>query len=666
MQFHLNGYRPGDPFVSEASQEAKAGAQSDVLPEQVDVLIVGCGPAGLTLAAQLSAFPDITTRIVEQKDGPLQLGQADGIACRTMEMFEAFGFSERVLKEACWINEVTFWKPDESRPENIIRHSRVQDAEDGLSEFPHVVLNQARVHDFYLDVMRNSPSRLEPDYSRRLLDVKIDPDSTDYPVTVRLQRLDPQHKDEVEAVKARYLVGCDGARSAVRTSIGKELVGDSANQAWGVMDVLAVTDFPDIRFKAVIQSAGEGNALIIPREGGYLVRIYVELDKLNENERIISRSITCDHVIAAAQRILRPYTLEVKEVPWWSVYEIGQRICDRYDDLPAQEAGSRSPHVFIAGDACHTHSPKAGQGMNFSMQDTFNLGWKLVSVLRKQCVPELLHTYSAERQSVAQELIDFDREFARMFSDRPVQAGSSGSKLNEGIDQQGIDPEEFRKYFITHGRFTAGIGTHYRPSIICGESNHQHLAAGFTIGMRFHSAPVIRVADAMRVHLGHVGKADGRWRLYVFGGADDPVSSSSGIGKLCAFLEDSPDSPVRKFTPRGGDIDSVFDVRAIFQQGHQDLALEKLPELLLPCKGRYGLRDYEKAFCADSRNGEDIYGLRGINRMEGCIVVVRPDQYVAHVLPLSAHRNLSEFFDVFMLEQSRMRSSADKNAGSGM
>ena len=84
------------------------------LPAEVDVLIIGCGPAGLTLAAQLAAFPEINTRIVEQKSGPLLLGQADGIACRTVEMFHAFGFSERLLKEAYWINETTFWKPDDS------------------------------------------------------------------------------------------------------------------------------------------------------------------------------------------------------------------------------------------------------------------------------------------------------------------------------------------------------------------------------------------------------------------------------------------------------------------------------------------------------------------------------------------------------------------------
>jgi 2-polyprenyl-6-methoxyphenol hydroxylase-like FAD-dependent oxidoreductase len=637
MQFHLDGFRPGDPRIAPAS--AQAAGRGDAAPAQVDVLIVGCGPAGLTLAAQMTSFPDISTCIVEQKDGPLQLGQADGIACRTMEMFEAFGFAERVLAEACWINEVTFWKPDEAQPGRIVRHGRVQDTEDGLSEFPHVVLNQARVHDFYLDVMRHSPSRLAPHYSRRVLDVTVDRAAADFPVTARLERTDAAHAGQVETVRARYVVGCDGARSAVRKAIGRQLVGDSANQAWGVMDVLAVTDFPDIRYKVAVQSP-HGNLLVIPREGGYLVRLYVEMDKLGDEERVASRQITIEQLVAAAQRILQPYTLQVKEVPWWSVYEIGQRICDKYDDVPSAEVASTLPRVFIAGDACHTHSPKAGQGMNFSMQDSFNLGWKLAAVLRGQCAPELLHTYSAERQVVAQELIDFDREWAKMFSDRPSQ-GDAGV---------GVDPKEFQRYFERHARFTAGMGTHYKPSVICGDASHQRLATGFVVGTRFHSAPVVRITDARPLQLGHAGKADGRWRLYAFAGAGDAaVDARGGVRALCGFLENSPDSPVRRYTRPGRDIDAVFDLRAIFQQEHRALAIETMPALLLPRKGRHGLPDYEKVFAPDLKNGADIFDLRGIDRRQGALVVVRPDQYVAHVLPLDAHQPLAAFFAGFML-----------------
>ena len=347
MQFHLNGFEPGDPEVFDPSERYPASGAQGSLPDEVDVLIVGCGPAGLTLAAQLSAFPDVKTCIVEQKPGRMLRGQADGIACRTMEMFHAFGFSERVLKEACWINETTFWKADDRQPARIIRSAWIQDVEDGLSEFPHVVLNQARVHDFYLDVMRRSASKLEPYYARRVVAVETAMRGGNAPqrATVTLERLDAGHEGQTETVKARYVVGCDGARSTVRTSIGRELEGDSANHAWGVMDVLGVTDFPDIRCKCVIQSAQEGSMLVIPREGGYLVRLYVELGKLDIGERVASRNITLDTLIAKAQRILEPYQFQAKEVPWWSVYEIGQRLTDKFDDVPDEETGTRLPSV---------------------------------------------------------------------------------------------------------------------------------------------------------------------------------------------------------------------------------------------------------------------------------------------------------------------------------
>ena len=90
-------------------------------------------------------------------------------------------------------------------------------------------------------------------------------------------------------------------------------------------------------------------------------------------------------------------------------------------------------------------------------------------------------------------------------------------------------------------------------------------------------------------------------------------------------------------------------MRAIFQQEHGTLDLNSMPTLLLPRKGRYGLADYEKMFCPDLKSGNDIFYMRGIDRTQGCMVVVRPDQYVAHVLPLDAHAELAAFFDGFML-----------------
>jgi 2-polyprenyl-6-methoxyphenol hydroxylase-like FAD-dependent oxidoreductase len=502
-----------------------------------------------------------------------------------------------------------------------------------------VILNQARVHDFYLETMQRSSSRLVPHYHRRLAGLERQPDSdagaSDHPVTVQFERQDAGHQGEVETIRARYVVGCDGARSGVRQSIGLALKGDSANHAWGVMDVLVVTDFPDVRFKALIQSADEGSILIIPREGGYLVRLYVELDKLNPNERVSSRNITIEQLIAAAKRIFHPYTLDVKEVAWWSVYEIGQRLCDRFDDLQEADISTRLPRIFIAGDACHTHSPKAGQGMNVSMQDAFNLGWKLAAVLQGRSPASLLHTYSAERHAVAKELIDFDREWAKMLSG--VGAGSLGA-----------DPTAVQRYFVQHGRYTAGTATQYKPALLTGPSTHQHLATKLHIGTRFHSVPVIRLGDGKQIQLGETLTADGRWRLLAFAGQGDKADANSAMGQLCSYLSDAPDSPLKRYTPAGADMDAVFDVRAVFQQSHHTLAVTAMPELLFPPKGRYALRDYEKAFCALEDARDNIYTQRGIDRERGCLVVVRPDQYIAHILPLGATDELTAFFGGFM------------------
>lgn len=634
MQFYLNGYRPGDPDLQAAAPGATDRAWGP--DETVDVLVVGSGPAGVVLAAQLAQFPGIRTRLVERRQGPLELGQADGVACRTVEMFEAFGLGARLRREGYWVNETAFWRPSPAERSRIARTGRVQDVEDGLSEMPHLIVNQARMQAYLLDFMRQSPTRLEPDYGLEFVDLTVDAEG-EHPVRVTLREVDG---GATRTLRAKYVVGCDGARSRVRQAIGAEPRGDFANHAWGVVDMLAVTDFPDIRLKAAIQSADEGNILLIPREGGYLVRLYVDLGEVDPAQRSDLRErYTADKIIEVAQRVLRPYTLEVRDVAWSSVYEVGQRVTDRFDDVPQAQAGTRLPRVFIAGDACHTHSAKAGQGMNVSMQDAFNLGWKLVSVLEGRAGPELLRTYGIERHAIAQGLIDFDKEWSKIMASPP--------KDPQRPELGGVDPAELQAYFVKSGRYTAGVATHYpSETVLTARPVHQQLASGFTIGMRFHSAPVIRLADAKPMHLGHAARADAAWRLYAFADA-----SGARLRALADFLAESPQSPIRRFTPEGADIDSVIDLRAIFQQGHREIEVDKLPPMLLPRKGRFGLIDYEKAFCPDLKNGPDIFTLRGIDRDRGALVVVRPDQYVANVLPLEAHQALADFFSAFLRQR---------------
>jgi phenol 2-monooxygenase len=318
-----------------------------------------------------------------------------------------------------------------------------------------------------------------------------------------------------------------------------------------------------------------------------MVRLYVELDALHGDERAADRNVTPAFLIAKAQSILAPYALDVKDVVWWSAYEIGQRVCDVFDDAKGTQDQTRAPRIFIAGDACHTHSPKAGQGMNVSMADTFNLGWKLAAVLRNQAAPALLETYSQERQAKARELIDFDRDMARLFSAKPKNAA---------------EEDQFQRYFQKHGRYTAGVETRYDPSLITGDDRYQNLAKGLTVGKRFHSAPVIRLADALPLHLGHTLLADGRWRLIAFAPAGDTGQPDGAIAQLAGFLANDDQSPFRRYTSDTQDIDSVFDLRAVFQASHHDMNVNALPALLCPAKGRFGLIDYEKAFCPDLKH----------------------------------------------------------------
>ncbi|MBC9926161.1 MULTISPECIES: FAD-binding monooxygenase [unclassified Leucobacter] len=627
MQFHDQGYVSGNPRIQPA---AGVGIdRPEELPEEIDVLIVGSGPAGVVAAAQLAQFPGITTRLVERRGGRLEIGQADGIQARSVETFQAFGFAEQIIQEAYRITEMCFWRPDAQDPAKIVRSARAEDDAHGISEFPHLIVNQARVLDYFSEVMEQAPTRMRADYGYEFVDLEV-AESGEYPVSVTLAHTTGEHAGTQRVVRAKYVIGCDGARSAVRSSIGCQLAGDQAFHAWGVMDALAVTDFPDIRTKCAIQSEDGGNILLIPREGGTLFRMYVDLGEVDPNDNGAVRQTSLDEIIARANQILSPYTLDVRNVAWHSVYEVAHRLTDRFDDVPLELVGTRSPRVFITGDACHTHSAKAGQGMNVSMQDGWNIAWKLGHVLEGRSPESLLSTYSAERQVIAKNLIDFDKEWSTLMAKKPEDFAS---------------PTELEDFYVQTAEFPAGFMTEYQPSMLIGERTHQDLATGYPIGKRFKSAPVIRVGDANDVQLGHHHRADGRWRIYAFAG-EAPLGAPSALSDWANWLSHSDESPLRVYTPEGADIDQVFDVKVIAQQPYTEVDLGVVPETFLPRTGPFGLIDYELVYAAIP--DEDIFALRGVSR-EGAIVVVRPDQYVAHVLPLTATAELAAFFAGILL-----------------
>lgn len=616
MQFHHHGYVSGDPRVQDA---AGTGLDRPAdLPDEIDVLIVGSGPAGMLLAAQMSQYPDVVTRLVEKREGRLALGQADGIQPRSVETFQAFGFAERITAEAYNIGWMNFWGPDPADPAGIVRTTRTADYAYDICEFPHLIVNQARVLDYFAEAAVDGPARIVPDYGIEFVGLTVHDDG-EYPVEVRLRHVAGPRSGEERTVHAKYVAGCDGARSGVRQAIGRTHVGASAAHAWGVMDVLVDTDFPDWRTKCAINSRA-GNILHIPREGGYLSRMYIDLGEVAHDDDHRVRQTPIDEIIRRANDILHPYTLDVREVAWHSVYEVGHRVTDGFDDATGEEG--RSPRVFLTGDACHTHSAKAGQGMNVSMQDGFNLGWKLGSVLTGRAPESLLATYGAERQPVAQQLIDFDREWSSLMARKPEEIS---------------DPNDLATYYLATAEFPSGFMTRYTPSMIIASEQHQALAAGYPVGKRFKSAEVVRVSDGNVVHLGHHARADGRWRVYAFGDADG--------ARLHAWAEAV--APVlARFTPGEAAQDAVFDAKVVFRQPFEELEVTTAPALFRPRSGPLGLVDWEKVYAAGPSKWTevDIFAAREISD-DGAVVLVRPDQYVAAVLPLDADgvAELAEF-----------------------
>ncbi|RFU74284.1 fad binding domain-containing [Trichoderma arundinaceum] len=582
--------------------------------EQVDVLICGSGSAGLCAAVWLARC-GINYKILERRPGPLVNGQADGVQCRTVEVFESFGIAEDLLKEAYHVLEVAFWAAE---GEGIKRTHYTADTEPGLSHQPHVILNQARVNGMLIQEMERVSGSAAIEYGCEVQSVEVDDttheDSEAYCVTTKANSGGKQR-----VFRSRYVLACDGAHSAVRRSLGFNMVGDSTNAVWGVMDLHARTDFPDIRKKAIIHSRA-GNLMIIPREGDSMIRFYIELGSVSVKD------VTLADLQERARRIFHPYSVEFMETIWWSAYSIGQRLADNF---------TKNGRVFLTGDACHTHSPKAGQGMNVSLQDGYNIGWKLAAVLRGQSSASILKTYVSERKKTAAQLIDFDRFFTKLFSSSYRQ-------------ENGISSQDFKDQFVKAGRYTAGQGVQYEESIFVSPGQaDKSLAGGVVVGMRFPSVQVVRFCDARPMQLVTALPADSRWHVVVFAGDILQQTAAARLAKVAIELQGIIDM----FTPRGQDINTVIQGVLVLASKRTEVEQNMIPDVFTPVTGKWKIKHLQKVFVDDESYNAghgQAYEAYGIHP-EGCMIIVRPDQYVAKICSLDNAKDVLDFFSQFFV-----------------
>ncbi|KPI38088.1 Phenol 2-monooxygenase [Cyphellophora attinorum] len=477
-----------------------ARTSNGILEEQIeDVVVSGAGPAGLMLASNLARY-GIKATIVDDRPDKTSTGRADGLQPKTIETFRQLKLGDDLLRKGVRIYDICFWNSDSK---NALRRTgrEAHYPEDLDVKNPFILLvHQGMVEDIFIDDMAERGVFVHRNLPFSTYTTTNDPDA---PISVTCTEA---KSGKARTLRARYLVGSDGARSNVRKAMpNTSMEGEASRAPWGVLDGVIETDFPDLWSKVVIHSEEKGTILCIPRERN-MTRLYIELNPRME-ESMPSDAATQDFVIKRAQEIIAPYKLTWKSVEWFSVYKVGQRVASRFTD--------DTNRVFITGDASHTHSPKAAQGMNTSMHDTFNLSWKLNLAIRGLAKPSLLATFEAERRKIAVDLITFDFEHAASFA--------------------GGDEKALAENFSKNVGFISGAGVKYDPNVL----NKPEAAplGKLRAGNLLLPATATRYIDANPVDLELDIPMLGQFRLWAF--TPDVHVAKAFLGKLYTHLTSS-------------------------------------------------------------------------------------------------------------------------------
>ncbi|KAI4731225.1 phenol 2-monooxygenase [Aureobasidium sp. EXF-10728] len=593
---------------------------------EVDLLIIGAGPAGLMAAAWASQCK-LKTRIIDDKDARVRTGQADGLHCRTLEIMDSFGspsIAHEILGQACVIKEI----------------KSIRSGEEDLpgSRYPQVSLGQGGVEQAFLNFLERDGDEVRVERNLTPIKLHLDETSADdhnaYPVEVHIRKVRNDQRvgssssmasEETvpEIFRAKYVLGTDGSHSWTRKALGLQMEGDTTNKHFGVMDFIPLSNFPDIRISCVIHSSS-GSIMTLPRENG-LVRFYVQLGESSAQGSDFDRSkMTPDDIIKIARKIMHPYTLDYNHCDWVSVYVVGQRLATSF---------SYHDRIFLAGDAVHTHSPTMGAGMNVSMQDSYNLVWKIATAIRTHN-RDILATYTTERMAVAQELIHKDRAMSEFYC--------SGPSANSSRYQ------EFRESFRD---FVSGVAVEYLPGLlVCSTKDNKdspwicckpQLARNIRLGQRLPSYHITNHFTAEVTHIHSAMKSTGHWRIIFFPGDLSIPTRFSAFCTLGYHLA-APNSFIRTLIPASASLSSILEILTIHTSLRTNFDALSLPDIFHPWSDDSGY-DHSKVFARSNDRDEDIYSAFGIEEEEGCVVVCRPDQHIGYIGALGDVESLGRY-----------------------
>lgn len=359
-------------------------------PQQVDVLVVGAGPVGL-MCAYLGQLCGLNVVAVDRSEGPLEVGRADALNARTLQLLELAGLFDELYPLGKPCNTSSVW----SDGKFISRQSTWWDALEGCLHKHFLMIGQSCVEKA-LDKRLRERGRL----ALRSTEVR----SIELAEEGCLTTL-----SSGEQIRSKFVIGADGSRSFVRELFKIPFEITRPEIVWAVIDGVIETDFVKVP-EIIVFQAETSDVAWIPREGK-IDRFYVRMDV---------KDFTFEEALAKINRAMRPHTVRFTEVAWYSQFSVKESVAERF---------SVHDRIFLAGDACHIHSVNGGQGLNTGLADAFNLMWKLASVLKGDASPELLRTYEAERQPVARSVVEASGELVRS-----TKTSASGTHAQDYVE----------------------------------------------------------------------------------------------------------------------------------------------------------------------------------------------------------------------------------------
>ncbi|KAK0615276.1 FAD binding domain-containing protein [Bombardia bombarda] len=636
--------------------------------EEVDVLIVGAGPSGLEMAVSL-ARQRVSFRIIDKADSPLIAGRADGVQPRFLETVATWGLASEVAEEGPLIERTAIYLNGEKL---LFGRSHQSDSRyRGLH-----IITQGQIERIYIrDLARHKAlversSVLLPNYT-----VSTGEDAGDHPVSATIRN---ERTGKDSTVRAKFIVGCDGAASTVRKGLNIPFDGVSTDIYWGIMDCIFESDYPHAWVFGSVISSKHGGCVIIPREDG----LYTQLDTSHTGPIATSRqakdasfaesggrveidTITPEEVLEQANKIFAPYKLKfAAPLSWFAIWKISERVARYYS--------SPDMRVHLVGDAAHVHSVMGAFGLNASIMDAANLAWKLGLAVHNKAKPEtILPTYGMERRGHAVRIIEVSGTYLRFITgshmpvpnlrdldalnadnhasdSRVVPVSSSDAPPEQTEKTNGSTPKTpqeegmgfVKSFFQAHGQFLLGVDCAYNPSVLAPADDE--LSKDTRPPLNVHNgvrAPNPRVCLSTNAtgYLYDLFAGKPRFHLVVFASSLAGAEVRRRVAVFAAALDDP-----KGFYRRLGESER-FTVTVVVK------CLPFEIDEVLGASQFDGLRNAQANVVFDDRApDEDAHTTWGANHAKGGVVVIRPDLWVGFTAFPDEVGRVGAYFDAFL------------------